>query len=146
MTDAEEGDKLIAELMGGKWNDTYNPEYPFYDFEHGSFSIDELKYQTSWEWLMPVVEKIRNFRDGEYDTEGHTFGGLSVHISSAYPIGWNCHILGTLNVLHITPQKTHTYSDLKYSKSLTDIDLKKVVRLSVVEFIKWYKQTTNISK
>ena len=32
--------KLIAEWMGAKWN------------------ANALKYHTSWDWLMPVLEKI----------------------------------------------------------------------------------------
>ena len=26
--------------------------------------VDELQYHTSWDWLMPVVEKIEGFEDG----------------------------------------------------------------------------------
>lgn len=50
-----EGNKLIAEFMG-LWESEkgylYNPQ-----FERG-FKVDELQYDLSWDWLMPVVEKI----------------------------------------------------------------------------------------
>ena len=42
--------KLIAEFMG------YN--YP------GDFNLDELMYRSSWDWLMPVVEKIESLGNG----------------------------------------------------------------------------------
>jgi hypothetical protein len=61
-----EGNKLIAEFMGGEYT-----EYPNNVFagEHGyrfPLNIDgtdwwnknALKFDTSWDWLMPVVEKI----------------------------------------------------------------------------------------
>lgn len=146
-----EGNVLIAVFDGHIRNDGYSGD--FSRFKHwniepyGWFDDVDLKYHSSWDWLMPVVEKIRNFKDGEYDAEGYIFGGLSVHISDAYPTGWNCHILGTLTVLHITPQKAHTYSKLEpYSNSVRDLDLKRCVWLSIVAFIKWYNNQVNIDK
>ena len=50
-----EGNKLIAEFMGynqdglGKW---------FKDGILISYHFDYFKYHSSWDWLMPVVEKI----------------------------------------------------------------------------------------
>lgn len=52
--ETREGNKLIAEFM---------------DFKHRTMSTilsgeveikDELQYHSSWDWLMPVVEKISN--------------------------------------------------------------------------------------
>ena len=53
--------KLIAEFMGLQFeNDQY------YVYSHAvksgsgvwtTYSVDELKYHTSWDWLMPVVQK-----------------------------------------------------------------------------------------
>lgn len=40
--------KLIAEFM----------DHGFHNGRHRSF--DELKYHESWDWLMPVVEKIES--------------------------------------------------------------------------------------
>ena len=51
------GNKIIAEFMG-LWESEvgylYNPQ-----FEAG-FKPEELKYHSSWDWLMPVVEKIES--------------------------------------------------------------------------------------
>tara|TARA_R110000796_G_scaffold236214_1_gene355491 strand:- start:73151 stop:73519 length:369 start_codon:yes stop_codon:yes gene_type:complete len=75
-----ESNKLIAEFMSWK-----NPEGTVYITDHFQsymavdsnmydtcrYRIVEFKFQTSWDWLMPVVEKIgiiigkNNFEDFE---------------------------------------------------------------------------------
>jgi hypothetical protein len=65
----QDGNKLIAEFMGLKVVDVYNltKDERLKAWIHDSFSgaqwvifgeEDFLKYHTSWDWLMPVVEKI----------------------------------------------------------------------------------------
>jgi len=62
-----EENKLIAKFMG--WNDGMFSEPPEYDMMVLSkteavesvfynYNEDELEYHISWDWLMPVVEKI----------------------------------------------------------------------------------------
>lgn len=53
-----QGNKLIARFMGGK-------QYPIGKWWHlpntsGYVTTGKLKYHTSWDWLMPVVQKIRD--------------------------------------------------------------------------------------
>ncbi len=45
----EAGNKLIAEFMG--WVHHEDPNYDDHEMK-------SLKYNSSWDWLMPVVEKI----------------------------------------------------------------------------------------
>lgn len=64
--------ELIAEFMGGK------QEYPFSEgwigyvdglpkpYRH-SFELAKAEYSTSWNWLMPVVEKIEKTWSYEID-------------------------------------------------------------------------------
>ena len=53
-----EDNKLIAEFMGMKYSD----ERSFNDGEW-THSIKSLsKFETSWDWLMPVVEKIESLK------------------------------------------------------------------------------------
>lgn len=60
----EENNKLIAEFMGMKYSDKRS----FNDGEW-THSIKSLsKFETSWDWLIPVVNKIRSF-DCEFDIE-----------------------------------------------------------------------------
>lgn len=56
-----EGNKLIAEFIGIS-DFTLNEFDKFLVTDNnkviGYFSYEDLKYHTSWDWLMPVVEKI----------------------------------------------------------------------------------------
>lgn len=61
------GNKLIAEFMGvvNDFSDIYHlPQFGRYELKYGQidfdecFKLNELKYNSSWDWLMPVVEKI----------------------------------------------------------------------------------------
>lgn len=59
----QENNKMIAEFMGYENIGTdNNPMYTFYDnyFEDGNRTLEELCYHKDWNWLMPVVEKIKN--------------------------------------------------------------------------------------
>jgi len=64
-----DANKLIAEFMGAVGTPKYNPtEWDVYitgsldvdsDDENAQhfYTPDEMKYHTSWDWLMPVVQK-----------------------------------------------------------------------------------------
>ena len=76
--------KLIAEFMGAIGTPKYNPtEWDVYltgcldvdsDDENAKhfYTPDEMKYHTSWDWLMPVVEKIES--DERYDVDILQYG------------------------------------------------------------------------
>lgn len=59
-----EGDKLFAEFMGAKFriidnNKYFRDTFLVVDFEDKScFELDQLKYDSSWDWLMPVCKKF----------------------------------------------------------------------------------------
>ena len=67
-----EGNKLIAEFMGwsqqldvekrwyGAWFDQHKVRKAWSEFQ----GHEPLLFNESWDWLMPVVEKIENFNDG----------------------------------------------------------------------------------
>jgi hypothetical protein len=68
-----EGNVLIAEFMGEECHLSryyYLPQFGHYRNSYGNieynetFSDDQLKYHSSWDWLMPVVEKIAQFPKG----------------------------------------------------------------------------------
>lgn len=61
----EEKNKKIALFMGGKYDKEhevasfrYNDDYVI--FPSGQYFLSDLRYHKSWDWLIPVVEKIRN--------------------------------------------------------------------------------------
>ena len=65
-----EGNKLIAEFMGGKEVDwfservimiPYSDELTIHNYfgKAKGYMLDrEIKYHSSWDWLMPVLDKI----------------------------------------------------------------------------------------
>lgn len=46
---------LIAEF-----NQKYSEGFGLYDFNGCHYKLDELEFHTSWDWLMPVVQKIKD--------------------------------------------------------------------------------------
>ena len=75
-----EENKLIAEFMGGKYVDEDLIELkdfialkvitidqsgePLKVVSTECFTENELSYHTSWDWLMPVVQKIEQYCEG----------------------------------------------------------------------------------
>ncbi len=63
----QENNKMIAEFMGAEKThiqsvgDIYCPV----PSKNGSEYADKLQYHSSWDWLMPVVEKILNKSDND---------------------------------------------------------------------------------
>jgi hypothetical protein len=65
----QENNKLIAEFMG----------YPNIanDEDKRDYLEDCLKYHKSWDWLMPVVEKIESFIFDENNSYNVTIGSTN---------------------------------------------------------------------
>jgi hypothetical protein len=59
----EEGNRLIAEFEGMKHVNDDPEVYPegyMYSENEGTWKVSDLQYHASWDWLMPVVEKINS--------------------------------------------------------------------------------------
>jgi len=127
-----EGNKLIAEFMGAKPCKNYWREdaLEHEDWEHDEWTnttreyfvtkihkVSELKYHSSWDWLMPVVEKI------EMDCK------CDVHIYAHY--NWK------------EPNRCAIY-DWKDKEIASKSNDSKIIAvwLAVVEFIKWHNNET----
>ena len=54
--------KLIAEFMGMTYGDPNDDSVMIQMTSQGNevVPIESMKYHTSWDWLMPVVEKIES--------------------------------------------------------------------------------------
>ena len=75
--------KLIAEFMGfrpeSENDDRYHgmPESPYkYDVDHykmqTTYTPENMKYDTSWDWLMPVLKKCwESVSEFQYDSEDY---------------------------------------------------------------------------
>ena len=119
-----DGNKLIAEFMGAEWKqDDYNEwGYLFPDKSPGfpdwnKFrQIESLKYHTSWDWIMPVVEMIA---ENIYSKKG-CIGDNWV----------NC--FGLSDVFKELQKHTH--------HSVGFISDMETTWIAVVEFIKWHKE------
>jgi hypothetical protein len=69
----ESNNKLISEFMGVVFHDDENQ---YCDSEGYYIGLD-LKYHTSWDWLMPVVEKCLRIGDNT-DEWDNIFDALSL--------------------------------------------------------------------
>ena len=58
----ESNNKLIAEFMRVVFHDDDNQYYS----SDGLYIGTNLQYHTSWDWLMPVIEKIEDEEDCEF--------------------------------------------------------------------------------
>lgn len=72
-----ENNKLIAEFMDMEWRDE-----PFNNFFFKGLNVGDLKFNESWDWLMPVIEKISTvkFPDDVYPETGNR-----TYIEQCYP-------------------------------------------------------------
>lgn len=99
-----DNNKMIAEFMGLDYIKGLDKFY------NCGFEVGKLNYHTSWDWLMPVVEKIEGL--------GYTFE------KNYQPIDrdWQCLIVKGNDILH----QQFDRKSLNASYNL------------VVDFIKWY--------
>jgi hypothetical protein len=79
-----DANRLIAEFMG--WKSRTNEETNTQQFflaqpDHWYLKDEsELQYHTSWDWLMPVVEKINDLTDDWGNTNDFTIGNRFVWV------------------------------------------------------------------
>lgn len=124
--------KLIAEFMLGQGlvkvsNNIYSTVNEL-DVPDDSLTVEDLQYHTSWEWLMPVVEKIETIQ-----LPTPSMVKIKVEIS-----GTSCRIhKGTWNDNREGFISKYFQPDEKGSK--TESTYK-----AIVEFIKWYNKNKDI--
>jgi len=92
--------KLIAEFMGAVGSPMYNPtEWDIYitgclnvdsDNEEAKhfYTPNEMKYHTSWDWMIPVIDKIK--------TLGYTFERNYQRVDG----DWQCLIVKGNDIIH----------------------------------------------
>lgn len=80
MKNIVEGNKLIAEKMGLS-SQLHMTEHPL----SGEYiNTDELKYHSSWDWLMPVIGKISNECEEPEELDNIKYALLCNDIDSAW--------------------------------------------------------------
>lgn len=125
-----ENNKIIALFMGARFiSDGCNSPTSKDIFIpiHGNCRIDTIElgkgkiiqYHNSWDWLMPVVEKIES-------TELRIKGGSNYPDFDIFSTGINVAIPGLLEIANIPNEQ---YVELGKMKSVYN---------ACIEFIKWY--------
>ena len=110
MTNELAGNPLFAEFMGGKLD---SPQSKYYYFPDNGRYETELKYHSSWDWLMAVVERIESL--GYWvEVRTHQNGSRAA--------------IGLYN--YDVPPIANKFTLLKIS----------AVWLACLEFIKWYNE------
>jgi hypothetical protein len=113
----QETNKLIAEFIGCKSGlDEKGNDLVYFNNRWGDrFLISDLKYNTSWDWLMPVVEKIEN---------------LGYHTKlTGYKEKWRFKIILTKRPLLIVSQW-----------ELNSTSKIETVYKCIIRFIQWYNE------
>lgn len=131
-----EGNKLIAKFMGAKsckdWQgyDGFEHENWFHlqwinryqdNLEVYSYRFSELLYNSSWKWLMTVIDKIENLSDLR-------------NIKFELHKDW-CFLSFYSKTENID---NHGNYKLLFSESFKGYSKKESAWIAVVEFIKWY--------
>ena len=117
-----EGNKLIAEFITiGVNTETGWLHFRHPEIEAAPFNYEYYRFEESWDWLMPCIEKIELIEDDYY-------GRFIVYISSN-----NCTIQSTnFRFDKISVKPSHYFNSL-YGNSKIE-----AVWVAIVEFIKWY--------
>lgn len=118
-TQIEKGNALILEFEGFVFTNDDPAAYPngyYYNPDEGYHTLGECKFNTSWDWIMPVVEKIELLG---YDTR---IGGVTLIKD------------GVQSKLNYAETESIIGDTISYCNGTTKIES---VWLAVVEFIKW---------
>jgi hypothetical protein len=140
MKTIEEKNKLIAEFMGGKFKcvkfdllDTWTIDLPWFDDPSNSslYFVKQLRYHLSWDWLVPVVEKIENI-------------GVNVQIKGKYH-PWHKKTYNQTTIVYdiykdIDENRATDLIELYRKSSETSFNKLDTVFEAVVEFIEWYNE------
>jgi hypothetical protein len=136
-----EGNKLIAEFMGYVLHDLGDGKSPYYNHNNKYLKPcavirldkgEKLQFDSSWDWLMPVVEKIESLTNYVNTVEYNKSNYLGAFYFSILTIPFSS----------ITQ---HVYINAEHKKmmgkdvtdSWADTKIEAVYKV-VVEFIKWY--------
>ena len=143
-----ENNKLIAEFMGLKYEPYYLPQYKTIQYKYGEFvesehfNKEELKYNTSFDWLMEVVEKIESLGSSKI---------MNTILYSRFEVKHNQVLLcwnkdNNYQIKIETLQdwqkgyKSTSYKDYRRVDINKDTTKLEAIYLVCIEFIKWYNE------
>jgi len=113
-----EGNFIIAKFMGGVYDGT-----KYFVFKeqnnrhliHGDLYDSQLKYHSSWDWLMPVVEKI--------------------HSTPAVIFEFTIALIPFCRIMYTPKNQPHK---IFMSEERNDITGMEAIYQAVIQFIYWY--------
>lgn len=132
MKNTTENNKLIAEFMG--WKEQSDPTERFFgDWLDGHTRMTKglgvlLSFHCSWDWLIPVVEKIERLTNENFNLAGC----ISVEIGPSS----RCDIVFCENFNEENEKETR----------ITGLGLNKIEATynAVIKFIKWYNENKKV--
>ena len=130
--------KLIAEFMGMELGDDKTMYYDDAENLHPPTPINELKFHSSWDWLMPVVDKIENDHKA------------NVKIMSKWNEFDSCNYYQVIIVIESATRSNKFYLSgdciaYRYMTGFQDCK-KKAIYKAVVEFINFYNDANKRNK
>lgn len=140
-----EGNKLIAEFMGATPLENDNHWFKGLDPYPHPMRETSLEYHTSWDWIMPVVEKIKNFKERRENGELRFFSSINISIESSNYMGYWFYLIGSITYCH-NLQIPHTYTKVEIPAISIRKDsstLLEHVFIGIINFITWYKQQSH---
>lgn len=125
----EENNKLIAQFMGEDINKKGTGLYP-HSIESGISRVSiPFNYHNSWNWLMPVVQKI--------EEEHNYFSKLECIGIGIYDFSFNQHQFQDPDELEL-PEGILVRTDERVSGFITAKF--EAMYIAVTEYIKWYNE------
>jgi hypothetical protein len=115
----EDGNSLICQFEG--YRNMIERCFPDAD-ENETFVTGELQYNLSWEWLMPVVEKIESEYNGEV-------------------MIYNC--CCDIGIFPANCDSSNTIVSIDYPEAKSKIE---AVWIAIYKFIQWYNENKTVSK
>ena len=114
-----EDNKLIAEFMGYHYVAETKITHDYFMVKGRYIRPNGIKFDTDWNWLMDVVDKIESIEDGEYDVNILKNGTQIINYRAGGIV-----ICDNVGEISYSEKIEHVYQ-------------------AVVNFIKWYEQNNN---
>ena len=131
-----ENNKLIAEFMGDYFDTGLEPAY--YIRYNKEYKIEDSQFHKSWDWLMPVVEKIESLDLKEYGYQWEGIDGKTEYNNGSICVEIEqdrCWIYMNLSL-----DPFHTFNEKTRGVEFpTKIE---ATYAAVVEFIEYYNELT----
>lgn len=130
------GNKLIAEFMGYTWSKEGDGKTYLKKFieqkDIYSTKPDQLQYNSSWNWLMPVVEKIEHLYEQQKVYPIFEISVIRCRLALLHPLKYKVWTVGIAPV--------NTFDDIVASSKI------EALWMVIIEFIKYYNENEKENK